>query len=96
MVVCKDWLETRRAAQERTVDVSAVVGGDVSSILTGKTYDQLAQLQRQVQAKLSSNEPIDVEYWEGLLKNIIVWKSKVTILSAAPFCLCSDRMGSRS
>lgn len=94
MVVCKDWLETRRAVQGGSNDVSAVVGSDVSSILTGKSYEQLSQLQRQVQAKLASNEPIDVEYWEGLLKNIIVWKSKVRTYCFA--LACSDIFGSQN
>ena len=77
MVVCKDWLERLRAEQARKNDVNAIVENDVSSIMQGKSYEQLSQLQRQIQAKLGSGEPIDVDYWEGLLKNVIVWKAKV-------------------
>lgn len=29
--------------------------------------------------KLSSNEPIDIEYWEQLLRNITVYKSKAEL-----------------
>lgn len=77
MVVCKDWLEKLRANRNRGVDVVAVVENDVSAILNGKSLEQLSQLQRQIQTKLASGEPIDVDYWEGLLKNLIVWKAKV-------------------
>ena len=76
MVVCKDWIEKLRADRARR-DGLVVVENDVSAILNGKSYEQLSQLQRQIQAKLTSGEPIDVEYWEGLLKHLLVWKAKV-------------------
>ena len=77
MVVCKDWLERLRSQKARGNDTTAIVENDVSAILNGKTYEQLSQLQRQIQAKLTSGEPVDVEYWEGLLKTLLVWKAKV-------------------
>lgn len=79
MVVCKDRLDKLRADKLRGKDASAVVENDVSAILNGKSYEQLSQLQRQIQAKLSSGEPVDVEYWEGLLKSLLVWKAKVCL-----------------
>jgi hypothetical protein len=73
MVVCKDRLDHLHASS-----ISAgAVESDISALLSGKTYDQLTQLQRQIQTKLSSGEPVDVDYWEGLLKSLLVWKSKV-------------------
>ena len=77
MVVCKDWIERLKADRARTKSGLVVVENDVSAILNGKNIEQLSELQRQIQAKLSSGEPIDVDYWEGLLKNLIVWKAKV-------------------
>lgn len=77
MVVCKDKLEKLRIDARQGHDASAYVDADVSAILNGKTHDQLSQLQRQIQLKLSSGEPVDVEYWEGLLKSLLVWKAKV-------------------
>ncbi|THH10091.1 hypothetical protein EW145_g1565 [Phellinidium pouzarii] len=79
MVVCKDWLEKLRADRDRGISVTAVVENDVSAILNGKTLEQLSQLQRQIQAKLGSGEPIDVDYWEGLLKHLLVWKAKAKL-----------------
>ncbi|EJD01195.1 uncharacterized protein FOMMEDRAFT_110825 [Fomitiporia mediterranea MF3/22] len=79
MVVCKDWLEKLRSSRDRGTNVVAVVENDVSAILNGKSVDQLSQLQRQIQAKLTSGEPIDTDYWEGLLKNLLVWKAKAKL-----------------
>lgn len=81
MVVCKDWLERLRSDQAKGRDVTAIVENDVSAILNGKSSEQLSQLQRQIQAKLASGEPIDVDYWEGLLKSLLVWKAKVRYYS---------------
>ena len=80
MVVCKDALEKLRQQHDNKENTAAVVQNDIASILNGKSLEQLSQLQRQIQAKLASNEPIDVEYWEGLLKNLIVWKAKVRVV----------------
>lgn len=48
----------------------------------------------QIQGKLGSGEPIDVDYWEGLLKKLIVWKAKVCLSAhlcsgncSTPLCL---------
>ncbi|KAL8284284.1 hypothetical protein RQP46_005033 [Phenoliferia psychrophenolica] len=61
------------AAQARA---NASVKAEITRLLAGKTYNQLVALQNQVQRKLASGEPVDVEYWEGLLKELIVWKAK--------------------
>ena len=61
------------AAQSRA---NATVKAEITRLLSGKTYEQLVALQGQVQRKLASGEPVDVEYWEGLLKELIVWKAK--------------------
>ncbi len=78
MVVCKDRLEKLTADKRRGKDATAVVQTDVSSILNTKSYEQLTQLQHQIQTKLTSGEPVDVEYWEGLLQSLLVWKAKVS------------------
>lgn len=64
---------TAYAAQTRA---SASVKAEITRLLSGKSYDQLVALQSQVQRKLTSGEPVDVEYWESLLKELIVWKAK--------------------
>ena len=82
MVVCKDRLEkltvTHRAESSAAgASVNSAVEDEITMLLQGKSYEQLVSLQRQIQGKLGSGEPIDVDYWEGLLKSLLVWKSKV-------------------
>ncbi|KAH8094799.1 mid region of cactin-domain-containing protein [Cristinia sonorae] len=79
MVVVKDALDRIKMNQQMGVEAAAAVEADVNNLLRGKTYDHLVALQRQIQAKLGSGEPIDVDYWEGLLKKLIVWKAKAKL-----------------
>ncbi len=88
MVVCKDRLETLRNDADqysrRGPPVNAEVQASIVSLLSGKSYEQLQELQRSIQAKLNSGDPIDTDYWEGLLKNLVVWKAKVSRFCCAP------------
>lgn len=77
MVVVKDRLERFKQNERLGVEAAAAVEADINRLLEGKSYDHLVALQKQIQAKLVSGEPIDVEYWEGLLKKLLVWKAKV-------------------
>ncbi|KAJ7507484.1 mid region of cactin-domain-containing protein [Mycena galericulata] len=79
MVICKDRLERIKTSQHMGVEAAAAVEADISALLAGKTYEQLVSLQRQIQDKLTSGEPVDVDYWEGLLKKLLVWKSKAKL-----------------
>lgn len=80
MVVCKDRLERSRADQRLGAEAAAAVENDIAALLSGKTYDELLSLQRQIQEKLTSGEPVDTDYWESLLKKLLVWKARVRIL----------------
>jgi len=76
MVVCKDRLDRIHDRERLGVEAAASVEADIAKLLSGKSYDHLVALQRQIQAKLASREPLDVEYWEGLLKKLLVYKSQ--------------------
>lgn len=76
MVVCKDRLDRNKDSQ-RMGEAAAAVEADINVLLSGKSYDHLVALQKQIQAKLASGEPVDTDYWEGLLKKLLVWKAKV-------------------
>ena len=78
MVVCKDRLDRIQTNARMGVEAAAAVESDISTLLSGKTYDDLAALQRRIQEKLTSGEPVDTDYWEGLLKKLLVWKAKVS------------------
>ncbi|KAK4143968.1 mid region of cactin-domain-containing protein [Dichotomopilus funicola] len=55
------------------------VASDVDRILSPKTLEQLEALEKQIKAKLRSNEPIDTDYWEELLKSLLVYKAKAKL-----------------
>ena len=78
MVVCKDRVERNQQRQQIGAEAAAVVESDIAKLLAGKSYEHLVTLQRQVQTKLASREPMDVEYWEGLLKKLLVYKAQVS------------------
>lgn len=77
MVVCKDRIDRFKANERIGVDAAAAVEEDINRLLAGKSYDHLVALQKQIQTKLTSGEPVDVDYWENLLKKLLVWKAKV-------------------
>ena len=81
MVVCKDRLERIKADQRLGLAAAAAVEADIAALLSGKTYEQLSSLQRQVHEKLTSGEPVDTDYWEGLLQKLLVWKAKVSLIT---------------
>ncbi|KAJ2902805.1 hypothetical protein MKZ38_000086 [Zalerion maritima] len=55
------------------------VSSDVDNILGPKTYDQLVALGKQIQNKLASDDDIDRDYWESLLKSLQVYKAKAKL-----------------
>jgi hypothetical protein len=52
---------------------------DIDRILEPKSYDELETLEGQVKKKLDSDEAIDYDYWEQLLRNLRVWKAKAKL-----------------
>ncbi|KAJ7368024.1 mid region of cactin-domain-containing protein [Mycena albidolilacea] len=81
MVICKDRLERIKASQRMGFEAAVAVETDITALLAPKSYEQLVSLQRQIQDKLTSGEPVDTDYWEGLLKKLLVWKSKAKLKS---------------
>ncbi|RKP27084.1 mid region of cactin-domain-containing protein [Syncephalis pseudoplumigaleata] len=87
LVVCEDELARLKGVQGAAHDpravgrtsVASVVATDVQMLLEGKTGEQLEELQRQIQLKLNSNEPMDVDYWERVLKALLVAKAKAKL-----------------
>lgn len=76
--MCKDqlWRLAPTGSHERSTNA---VASDVDRLLGPKTLPELAALEKQISNKLSSNEPIDVEYWEQLLRSITIYKSKAEL-----------------
>ncbi|RAH41429.1 splicing factor cactin [Aspergillus brunneoviolaceus CBS 621.78] len=55
------------------------VASDINRLLSPKSYEQLQTLEVQVRRKLDSNEPIDTDYWEELLRSLTVWKARAKL-----------------
>lgn len=55
------------------------VSENVETILGPKSYDQLVALGIQIQNKLDTDEDIDRDYWESLLKHLRVYKAKAKL-----------------
>ncbi|KDR83408.1 hypothetical protein GALMADRAFT_640022 [Galerina marginata CBS 339.88] len=81
MVVCKDRLDRIQTNKRMGIEAAAAVEADIAALLSGKTYEDLVSLQRRIQEKLTSGEPVDTDYWEGLLKRLLVWKAKAKLKS---------------
>lgn len=57
----------------------SAVSSEIDKILGPKTFEQLEALEKQIRAKLRSDEQIDTDYWEQLLKNLLVFKAKAKL-----------------
>lgn len=57
----------------------SAISADVDKLLGPKSYEQLEVLEAQIRRKLQSNEPIDTDYWEHLLRSLVVWKAKAKL-----------------
>jgi hypothetical protein len=77
-LICSDRIDKLRAPTPAARGVSAVVS-DVDRLLGSKSYEQLEALEQQIRQKLASNEPIDTDYWEHLLKSLLVWKARARL-----------------
>jgi len=55
------------------------VAADIDRILSMKSLGDLVTLEKQIVAKLASNEPIDVDYWNQLLRSLRIWKAKASL-----------------
>lgn len=71
----------RRKARSSAADArgASSVSADIDQLLAPKSYEQLETLEVQVKRKLDSDEPIDYDYWEQLLRSLRVWKAKAKL-----------------
>ncbi|KID98064.1 Cactin, domain protein, partial [Metarhizium majus ARSEF 297] len=76
--ICVD-LKSKVDTNTRDGRVVNSVVDDIDRILSPKSYDQLEALEKQIKAKLQTDENIDTDYWEQLLRHLLVWKSKATL-----------------
>ncbi|KAF2124428.1 hypothetical protein P153DRAFT_131733 [Dothidotthia symphoricarpi CBS 119687] len=77
-VICKDTRRKSRSSASEARGTSSV-SSDIDRLLAPKSYEELETLEVQVKRKLDSDEPIDYDYWEQLLRNLRVWKAKAKL-----------------
>ena len=77
-MICKDYQDKLAPAASRGYIISSI-SADVDRLLSPKSLAELENLEKQISRKLQSNEPIDVEYWEQLLRNVAVYKSRAEL-----------------
>lgn len=52
------------------------VAHDIGRLFKNKTYDELATLESQINAKLHSDEAVDLDYWGSVLDDVMIRKAK--------------------
>jgi hypothetical protein len=76
--ICKDLRRKSKVSASEARGTSSVAA-DIDQLLAPKSYEQLETLEVQVKKKLDSDEPIDYDYWEQLLRSLRVWKAKAKL-----------------
>lgn len=77
-VICRDRWEKSQASAPEGRAVSSVAG-DVDKLFGSKKLEELEALEKQIVAKLNSDEILDVDYWNELLRSVRVWKAKASL-----------------
>jgi len=91
--VCDDELETARKNEaiekaRNKADIMRFAGNsgmheainsDVHDIFKGKTSKELDELQASITQQIESGVAVDVEYWESLLKKLVVFRAKAKL-----------------
>lgn len=93
-VICKDRRQKSKSSGPEARGVSSVAA-DVDRLLNTKSLEELEALEKQIRRKLESNEPIDVDYWEHLLRSLLVWKAKAKLRRLSQTIISSRLQGLR-
>ena len=73
LIVCDD--RCRRVRHQDQTHVDPSILADADALLADKSADELLELQTSIRSKMRSGEPLDVEYWDMMLRRIVVWRS---------------------
>ncbi|KAF1981946.1 hypothetical protein K402DRAFT_341457 [Aulographum hederae CBS 113979] len=77
-VTCQQRLKLKDLRGPSARGMSAIAS-DVDRIFEPKSLEELEKLEKQIRTKLRSNEPIDLDYWETLLKSLLVFKARARL-----------------
>lgn len=94
-IICTERLHNARGVGQQGRGVESV-SSDVEKLFSTKTFDQLEALETQIKGKLRSNEDIDVDYWEQLLRNLVSWKARAKLRRVSQAIMESQLQGLRN
>jgi len=92
--ICADRRQQSQSKQPSARGVSSVAG-DLDKLLGPKTLEELEKLERQIKGKLASNEPIDTDYWEHLLRTLLTYKARAKLRKVSQAIIGSRLEGLR-
>ncbi|ROV94826.1 hypothetical protein VPNG_09315 [Cytospora leucostoma] len=84
LTLCNDRRQKLQGFDHEGRAISSV-SSDVDRILGPKDFERLEALEKQIEAKMKSDEHIDTDYWGGLLKCLPVYKAKAKLKT-----ICED------
>ncbi|KAI0997063.1 hypothetical protein K3495_g11125 [Podosphaera aphanis] len=77
-IICNDRSQKLNPLENERRIVGSVAS-DVEKLLSPKTLEQLEALEIKIRAKLKSNEPIDIDYWNQLLRSLLLMKARAKL-----------------
>jgi hypothetical protein len=77
-ILCEDHARRRHTVRPEGRTMNSV-SSDIDRLLSPKSFKELEKLESQIRKKLSSQEPIDTDYWQQLLDSLLVWKAKAKL-----------------
>jgi len=92
--ICQDRQKHFQSVQSSARGVTSVAG-NIDKLLAPKTLAELQKLEGQIRTKLSSNEPIDTDYWEHLLQSLLIYKARANLRNMTQSILASRLGGLR-
>ncbi|SMR43628.1 unnamed protein product [Zymoseptoria tritici ST99CH_3D1] len=92
--ICQDRRKNVQGSQPSARGLGSVAS-DLDKLLGPKTLPELEKLEKQIRTKLSSNEPIDTDYWEHLLKSLLSYKARAKLRNISQSILDARMSGLR-
>jgi len=84
-VVCDHQMEklasiSSATKKDHSDGVHKSIHSDITFLLKGKSFQELETLRLQIMAKIEDGGgTIDTEYWESLLKRLVIYRAKATL-----------------
>lgn len=84
LILCEDTigeLSKDTNLQMKYTGVHESVEHEIHSMLSGKSYEELNNLQNSIVKKLQSGDVLETDYWETLLRNLIIYKARTNVMN---------------